>query len=336
MRAAKFQGAGIPLSIEQVPDPEPGPTDAIIKVARCGICGSDIHMTSGHAMDYAPGTILGHEYSGEVVAVGKDVTSLKVGDRIAAMPATGCGHCAACLSGQPMSCFQWEGRIGGFGEYLRAAAASAVKLPEALSFADGALVEPLAVSLNGVQLAGMTPGARVLVIGAGAVGLAAIYWARLMGAGRIAAASPSRRREALALQMGADAFETLGEGESERIAAALGGMPEIVLECAGAVGVLQKSIELAGPRARIVSLGFCTQPDPILPSLATWKQVSLGFGFSWSLDQFRHAVDTLDRGHVEPRLMISDTVSLDALPAAFEAIRAGASQTKVQVSPWQA
>src|SRR5579859_5606620 len=98
MRAAVFRGAGRPLTVETVPDPAPGPGEAVIKVGRCGICGSDIHMTSGHGADYPASTILGHEYAGEVVALGKGVTGLKPGDRVTAMPATGCGQCAACLA----------------------------------------------------------------------------------------------------------------------------------------------------------------------------------------------------------------------------------------------
>jgi (R,R)-butanediol dehydrogenase/meso-butanediol dehydrogenase/diacetyl reductase len=324
------------LVVEHLPDPEPGQGEAVIRVARCGICGSDIHMTSGHAMDYPAGTILGHEYAGEVVAIGPGVTRLKPGDRVTALPAKGCGHCPACAGGYPLGCSAMQGMIGGFGEYLRITEAGAVRLPDTLTLADGALVEPLAVGLRGAVLARLTPGARVLVLGAGSVGLAALFWARQLGAGRIVAASPSARRRALAEQIGADGFEVLGEGEGERIAAALGGPPDVVLECAGAVGLLQKAVEHVRPGGMIVSLGFCTSPDPILPSLATWKQVTIAFSFAYALDEFRHAVDVLDRGRVEPRLMISETIGLDALPAMFEAMRGGSSHTKVHVDPWQA
>lgn len=333
MRVAVFKGAGTALAIEQRPDPDPGVGEAVIRVGRCGICGSDIHMTSGHALDYPAGTVLGHEYAGEVVALGPEAEGLRIGDRVTAMPAAGCGRCTACLSGYPLGCAQMAGMIGGFGEYMRISAAAAVKLPVTLSLADGALVEPLAVGLGGVQLAAMRPGARVLVLGAGSVGLAAIFWARQLGAGRIVAVSPSLRRRTLAQAMGADAFEPLGEGASERINAALGGPPELVLECAGAIGMMQASVELAGVGATIVSLGFCGQPDPIVPSLATWKQVNLRFSFAYRLTDFQYCADVLDRGHVEPRSMITETIGLHALPQMFEDIRANAFQTKVHVDP---
>lgn len=336
MKAAVFKGAGTPLVVETLPDPEPGVGEAIIRVERCGVCGTDLHMTSGHGMDAPIDSVIGHEYCGEVVAIGRGVDTLKPGQRVTAMPVAGCGQCSACLAGYPMACAQMEGRVGGFGEYMRIAAASSVILPETLSAADGALVEPMAVGLRGVRLAKMQPGARVAVLGAGSIGLAAIYWARLLGAGKITAISRSQRRADLAVEMGASGFEALGEGEVERVASALGGMPEIVLECTGAVGMTQKSVELVAPGGTVVSLGFCTSPDPILPSLATWKQVTLKFSFAYDLREFQHCADVMAAGHVEPRLMISRTVGLHDFPDMLEALRSGANETKLHVDPWGA
>lgn len=336
MKAAVFKGAGTPLVVETVDDPTPGEGEAVIKVQRCGVCGTDLHMTSGHGNDVPVGTVIGHEYCGEVVALGKGVENLKLGQFVTAMPASGCGSCQACLAGYPLACAKMEGYVGGFGEYMRIAAPSSVVLSETLSPADGALIEPLAVGLRGVRLSGMEPGARVAVVGAGSIGLATIYWARLLGAGRIVAISRSARRADLALQMGANGFEALGEGETERIAAALGGMPDIVFEGTGAVGMTQKAIDLVRPGGMVVSLGFCTSPDPILPSLATWKQVTIKFSFAYDLREFQHCADVLDAGRVEPRLMISRTVDLDAFPKLFEELRAGANETKIHVDPWSA
>jgi threonine dehydrogenase-like Zn-dependent dehydrogenase len=276
-------------------------------------------MTSGHATDFPAGTILGHEYAGEIVDIGAGVTNFKIGDIITAMPCKGCGKCAACLAGAPLMCAQMQGLVGGFGEYLRAAATSAVKLPASLSLADGALVEPLCVGLHGVSLAQLVPGARVLVLGAGSVGLAA---------------SRAARRAGLAVQLGADDFVQFGDGEAERIADVLGGPPDVVLEAAGAIGMLNKAIELVRPNGLIVSMGFCTSPDPILPSLATWKQVRLAFSMGYTLGEFQFCTDILAAGHLEPRLMVTETVGLNALPDAFEALRAGSGQTKLHVNPW--
>jgi len=331
MRAAIFKGAGQPWAIEILPDPEPGEGEVVVRVCRCGICGTDLHMTSGSAWDFPAGTVLGHEYAGEVVAIGRGVEQIRIGDRITALPAASCGHCDACQGGQIMLCKGMRGYMGGFAEYLRAPASSAIKLPQTLSFADGALIEPLAVGLHGVALAKMAKGARVLVLGAGSVGLAAIFWARRLGAGRIVAASRSARRADMAKQLGADSFVAFGNDEVGEVQEALGGAPDLVLECAGHVGMLGKAIEHVRPDGAIVSMGFCTHPDPVVPGIATFKQVRMIFSMAYTLAEFTEVAATLDRGHVEPRAMVRETIGLDRLPDMIDALRSGADQTKVQV-----
>jgi threonine dehydrogenase-like Zn-dependent dehydrogenase len=153
MRAAVFKGPGQPLSIEILPDPVPLSGEAVIKVQRCGVCGTDLHMTSGHGNDAPIGSVIGHEYCGEVVALGKDTAGLKVGDFVTAVPAVGCGHCPACVAGYTMACLEMEGMVGGFGEFMRISAPNSIVLPKTLSPADGALVEPLAVGLRVVAIA---------------------------------------------------------------------------------------------------------------------------------------------------------------------------------------
>jgi (R,R)-butanediol dehydrogenase/meso-butanediol dehydrogenase/diacetyl reductase len=129
MRAAVFKGPGKLLEIETLPDPVPLEGEVVIKVGKCGICGSDLHMTDGHgAIQMPPGHILGHEFSGEIVEVGKGVQGFKVGDLITSMPTTGCGSCPACLKGEPKWCPKRVSMQGGYGEYLRTKATSAVKL----------------------------------------------------------------------------------------------------------------------------------------------------------------------------------------------------------------
>lgn len=335
MRAVVYEAPGRPFILEDLPDPEPGRGEVLLKVSRCGVCGSDLHMTSGHGgMTLPGGRVLGHEYAGEVVALGKGVEHLKVGDLVTSIPLTGCGACDACAHHHPALCANMRGMVGGFAEYVRAAAAGTIRLPQTVSLADGALAEPLAVGLHGVALAKMRPGARVLVMGGGAVALAAIFWARRMGAGRIAVMSRSLRRAALALEMGADIFLESGDDEASRVAEALGGAPELVIECIGVTGALEKCVQLAGRYGTVVSLGFCTAPDPVNPAVATLKEVRLIFSMHFTLPEFQFTVDTLEAGHLQPRAMISDTIALADLPGAIERLRGPNNDTKVQVAPW--
>ncbi len=332
MRAAVFHGAGRPLAIETFDDPQPAPTDVIIKVHRCGICGTDVHMTSGHGWDFPKGTVPGHEYAGEIVEVGAQVSSFRKGDLITALPSQGCGHCEACARGHYTLCHQAGGLMGGFGEYLRIPAYLAIRLPRTFSAADGALVEPFAVGLYGVRMAAIRPGDRVLVLGGGAVGLMAIYWARRLGAGRIVAASRSARRADLALTMGADAFVQTGENEKQEIVAALGRAPDVVFECAGAAGLLAQAIQHAGLYGHVVSMGFCTSPDPVIPAIAAYKGVRLSFAVGYTLRDFEYAADVMAADAVDHRKLITSVVSLDELPGTLEELRQPNLETKVQVS----
>lgn len=333
MKAAVYREAGKPLVLETLPDPEPGPNDIVIQVQRSGICGTDLHMTEGHQWQFATGTVPGHEYAGEIIELGANVSGLKKGDLVTALPSTGCGHCDACHHGNLALCHNAPGVMGGFAEMLRIPAEVAIKLPGTLSAADGALIEPLAVGLYGVRMAGIQPGDRVLVLGAGSVALCAIYWARRLGAGRIVAMSRSERRKEMALRMGADAFVPYGEDETGDVVEALGGQADVVFECVGSPGFVMKGVQHVRTLGKVLSMGFCTAPDQLIPAVAGYKGVSLQFPVGYSLKDFQHVADVMDAGHVDPKVLISSTVSLDELPAIFERLRSANSETKVHIAP---
>jgi threonine dehydrogenase-like Zn-dependent dehydrogenase len=138
----------------------------------------------------------------------------------------------------------------------------------------------------------------------------------------------------VALDVGAHAYATLGENEGEQIDTLLGGKPDLVFECVGVVGMLGKAVERVRPSGTIVSMGFCTSPDSVVPAIATFKQIRLLFSMAYTVAEFEEVARTLDRGHLEPRKMITETVGLAALPATIEGLRTNATQIKVQVEPW--
>lgn len=331
MKAAIYPGSGKPVVIATLPDPVPGPGEVVIRVARCGICGTDLSMTKGEAFDFGTDVQFGHEYAGEIVAAGPNAQGWKIGDRVCAIPSLGCGNCMACDHGNNVLCRTGGSAAVGFAEYARIPISSAVRLPHSLSLADGALIEPLAVSLYGLRHSGIQRGARVLVLGGGTVALYAIYWARMMGAGRIAAMSRSARRAGLALEMGADAFVAFGPDEAGEVIEALGGAPDLVLECVGAPGMLAKAVTHVRPFGQIVSLGFCTAPDPVMPALAAYKCAAIRFVVGYGPDEFRHSANSFDKGHVDPGVVISRTVMLEDLPATMAALRQPNAETKVHV-----
>jgi threonine dehydrogenase-like Zn-dependent dehydrogenase len=223
--------------------------------------------------------------------------------------------------------------MGGYAELIRVPTSSTIKLPSTLSAADGALIEPLAVGLYGVRMSNIQPGDRVLVLGAGSVALCTIYWAKRLGAGRIVAMSRSARRKGLVLEMGASGFVQYGDNEVNEAIEALGGKPDIVFECVGTPGFLMKGIQHARTLGKVVSMGFCTSPDPVIPAAAGWKGVTLQFPVGYTLRDFQHVADVMDEGFVDPKILISSVVSLADLPTQFELLRSPNNETKVHVAP---
>lgn len=335
MKAAVFQGVHKPLVVETTPDPECGPADVVVKVGRCGICGSDLHISEDPIFGVPAGVVLGHEYSGEVVAVGKEVATIKVGDRLAAFPLQSCGQCGPCLTGNPTWCE--KGMVvggGGYGEYSKIAEHQCIRMPDGVSLTDGALVEPLAVSLHALNLSKMKAGARVLVVGAGPIGLAAVFWARRLGAGKIACTASSTKRAALAMEMGADVFVGASETPVEDVNRALGGPPEIVFECVGKPGLIQRCVEHVAPRGMVVVVGLCTQPDTFMPFAAIMKECIIQPSAFYEVRDFQTTLDVLNAGILTPHAMITDEITLKALPEAFEALKQRTHQCKVMVNAW--
>jgi len=332
MRAAVFKGLGERLSVETVLPPVPGAGDLIVAVERCGICGSDLHMTTDPVFGLEPGTVLGHEFAGEVVALGRDVTGFRVGDRVCVPPMQGCGACQACLAGEPGHCPGLALIGGGYGELTAVQARQAVRMPAGLSASDGALVEPLAVALHGVRESRLRPGGRVVILGAGPIGLATAFWARRMGAAKVVVTDLGNWQEERALAMGATHFVSHAGDHVAAVDGVLCGKADIAFECVGAPGMIAQAIDHVRAKGQVVILGLCTRPDSFVPFRAIMKECNLRFSNFFRLNEYQAALDMLEGGHAEPRMLITDTVPLDGLPDMFEALRTRTHQCKVQVS----
>jgi len=202
MRAAVATGG---LHVEEVPLPEPGPGEVRVRVLACGICGTDLHFEKAGL--WAPGCIPGHEMLGEVDALGDGADGVARGDRVAVEPLVACGACPACRSGRPAICpgSQVLGihRPGGFADYTVAPAQRLFPVPADLPPEVGALVEPMAVCVRGVRRGALAPGERVLVLGAGTIGLLSVLAARELGAGEVWASARHPHQAELARALGA-------------------------------------------------------------------------------------------------------------------------------------
>ena len=333
MLAAVCHVSDQPLVIEQRPMPEPGPGEVLVRIERCGICGSELHSADGPARSFPGGLVFGHEYAGRVVTLGDGVDGLREGDLVALYPAVGCGSCAACQRGNAILCPKASRLLGGYAQYACIPAEAAIALPAGLTAADGALVEPLAVSYYGAKSARFTGDERVLVLGAGSIALAAAYWAKRLGAARIVVMSRSTARADMAKAMGADAFVAYGENELREVADALGGAPDVVFECIGSPGFLGKAIDHAAPFARVVSLGLSRAADPVLPIAAGMKDLTITFPVGYSIEDFRHVAQTMLEGSIDPKHMITSVVPLANVPEKFAQLLQGHADTKVQIAP---
>jgi len=333
MRAVTFQGLHQKLANETLPDPTPGAGDVVVKVGRCGICGSDLHMTEDPAYGCKHGDVLGHEFAGEVVGMGKDVTGLKTGELVSVIPLKSCGNCEHCRKGQVQWCTGFGLQGGGYAEYAVTKPNQCVKLGADVSLADGAIIEPMAVALHGVNLSGMKTGDRVLVLGAGPIGLAVAFWARRLGAARVAVQDISTFQETRALDMGADHFVVDPAdpvGSAER---ALGGKADIVFECVGLPGLIAQAVDQVKPQGTILLLGLCTKPDTFNSFAMLSKEVKLVTSAFFTVPEYEMSLAALDRGAMEPRLLVTETISLDATPEVFESLKQRSGQCKVLIAP---
>lgn len=333
MRAVVTQGLHKSLTFENLADPEPGEGELVVKVGRCGICGSDLHMTEDPAFGMQAGDVLGHEFAGEVVELGKGCEGFAKGDLVSVIPLKSCGQCASCRAGEVAWCDLFGHQGGGYAEYAVTKPNQCVKLPKSLDLADGAIVEPLAVALHGVNMSQMKKGDKVLILGAGPIGLAVAYWAKRAGAGRVALQDIADHQQQRAVGMGADIFVVDREypvGSAEK---ALGGKADVVFECVGIPGLIAQAVKQVRPRGTITLLGLCTRDDTFNSFDMLSKEVRLITSAFFTQQDFEMALDVLDAGATEPRLLITDTITLEDTPDVFEALRNRTHQCKVLIAP---
>jgi len=333
MKAVTFQSLNQPLQLESVPDPVPAEDEVVIRIGRCGICGSDLHMAQDAAYGCQKGDIFGHEFAGEVVETGGDVTGLKTGALVSVIPLRSCGKCDHCRAGAVQWCQTFGLQGGGYAEYAVARPNQCVPLGADVSMDDGAIVEPLAVALHGIRRSGLTQGDKVLVIGAGPIGLAVAFWARRLGAARVVVQDIHDFQRNRALEMGADNFVADPSDPVGSAKRALGGKADIVFECVGAPGLIAQAVDQLRPQGTILLLGLCTVSDTFNSFAMLSKEVGLVTSAFFTVPEYEASLRVLDQGAVEPRLLVSDTIKIEELPDMFERLKAGSSQCKVLIAP---
>ncbi len=307
----------------------------------CGVCGTDVHIYHGEAgsAEVTPPVVLGHEYAGIVEEVGADVKGLAPGDHVAVDPNIYCGACTPCRDGKKQFCEHLQAlgvtRDGGFAQYSAAPAAQCFKLAPELPFEAGAMAEPLACCLHGIDAAGIRPGSTVCVIGGGAIGLLMVQLARLSGAAKVILSEPVELRRSAGLSVGADlAVDPLREDLSARVREAAGKSgADVVIECVGNTAATRSAFEAAGFGATVLlfSVPAPTATVP-LPLFDVYKKELAIRGSFINPDTHLRAVELLSAGRINVEPLITHTFGIGEMEQAIK-MQMGGESIKVMVLP---
>ncbi|QUG40681.1 galactitol-1-phosphate 5-dehydrogenase [Psychrobacillus sp. INOP01] len=261
------------LIYEDVETPVPGLGDVLIKVKYTGICGSDIPRVNGDAAHSYP-IILGHEFSGEVVEVGKNVKSLAVGDRVAGAPLLPCMVCEYCSNGDYALCeaysFIGSRRSGSFAEYVVVPEKNAIRFDSSISFEQGAFFEPITVALHGIRRLDFQSGRSVAILGIGNIGFFTLQWLKILGAGHVTVFDISEERLELAKRFGAD--ECINSSDPSFLEQLDGRRYDYVLETAGNTTTIKLTFELVKKKGSVCLIG--TPTKELAFSVHEWEHLN--------------------------------------------------------------
>ncbi|MDD6324855.1 MAG: NAD(P)-dependent alcohol dehydrogenase [Lachnospiraceae bacterium] len=327
MKVAVMLGIG-KMGFEERDIPQPKDDEVLVKLEYVGICGSDLHYyESGAIGDYVvkPPFVLGHEPGGTVVEVGKNVTHLKVGDRVALEPGKTCGHCEFCRTGRYNLCpdvvfFATPPVDGVFQEYVAHEAGLCFKLPDNVSTMEGALIEPLAVGFHAARQGGAQAGQTAVVTGAGCIGLVSMMALKAMGVSKVYSVDVMDKRLDKALELGADGvINGSKEDAVKKVLELTGGMGcDLVIETAGTEITTRQAVQMTKKGATIVLVGYSKTGEIKMPiSLALDKELTFKTVF-----RYRHiypmAIDAVASGKVNLKGIVTNEFALDDIQEAMD------------------
>lgn len=315
-----------------------GSNEVRVEVAFCGICGSDLHLR--HSPAVPAGSVMGHEFSGVVAEVGESVEGHRPGDRVAVYPFAPCGECANCARGDLHVCMQaavtglgMGANPGAYAESVVAAESMLLRLPEGMSLAHGALIEPLAVALHGIAIGETEPGDTCAVIGAGPIGTMTALGLKAKGTERVVVVERNERRQERMRALGVEA--TGLDDVHVRVMDALGGEPpDVVFECAGNPAAPALATELVRSRGIIVLLGVLEEPVEISQLVLMIKEAQMRASFAYTRGDFEEAADLLARGRLPADALITHTAPLERAQEMFERLESASTEdVKILLAP---
>ena len=342
MQALRFHAAR-DLRVEEVAEPSsPGAGEVLVRVATCGICGTDLHeyvagpivtAVEPHPLTGAQNPqILGHEFAGDVVATGPGVTSVAEGDRVAIMPLAYCGHCAYCRRGlqhlcATMACVGLSHDWGGMAELATVAEYQVVRLPESVTYEQGAVIEPTAVAAYGVERAGVAPGDSVLVTGAGPIGALAALCAHSAGASTVYISEPNPARRARAEALGvAVVLDPTSVDVPELLREQTGGLGvDAVIECSGHRDGFSSGISSLRRRGTLAQTGLFVGEASVEPMLWSLNDLTIVGTWCYWVYDFDRVAAQIAAGSLPVERIVTSSVTLDGAPDAFARLASGAA-----------
>ncbi len=314
--------------------------EVVVKVLKAGICGSDLHYFESFAI---PNLVMGHEFCGEVVYPGCR-TDLKAGDRVTALPISPCNTCDACKSKNVQYCKStWSDALGlslshpgAFSEYLHVRSDMVIKVPDNVTNEEAAMVEPAAVSLHAVNLAKINENSKVLVVGAGIIGMLSLLFAKKMGAKMVAVSEANEERGNMAVKFNlADKFYDVKKEDTiaNMLKDTEGGF-DVVIECCGNSPAVTSSIVTVKEGGTIVLVGVSLKPIEVPTALIVTKELKVLGAIAYTYEEFNDVINMLANKEISLKEFITDTVSLEGVNEAFGRLISGKSKDiKILVDP---
>lgn len=328
------------FEIKEIKEPKSTKGSVVIDVIRAGICGSDIHYWEAGE---PKGLVMGHEFVGTVSNPGSR-KDLKVGDRVTALPISPCGECEACLSANPQYCRQtWTYALGlsltnpgAYAPKIAFRPDMIIKVPDNVSDIEGALCEPTAVGLHAVHLADIRVGQRVLIIGAGIIGLVSAMFAKLEGASYVVVSetNPARGKNAVKLKVADEWLDARDKDFVQTAIAKSQGGFDVVIECCGNSPAVNSAVMVAKPGGKVVLAGVSLTPISFYNTVAVMSELTIVTAIAYTKEEFTTCLDLMSKKLIDVKKFVSKTVGLEGVQGAFEELTNGkTSSIKILIDP---
>lgn len=348
MKALRWHGVK-DLRVENIAEPAAGKGKVKIKVECCGICGSDLHEYTAGPIFISDSTphpltgekapiVMGHEFSGQIVEVGEGVTKFQKGDRVVVEPIFACGECEACKQGlynlcDKMGFLGLAGGGGGFSEYVAADEHMVHKIPDSVSYEQGALVEPSAVALYAVRQSKLQVGDRAAVFGTGPIGLLVIEALKAAGASEIYAIELSEQRKQKAAELGAIVLDPSQVDVVKELRDRTGGGVDVAYEVTGVPAVLNNAIDAAKLGGEVMIVSIFEREAAIKPNAIVTKERTMK-GIIGYRNVFPAVIKLMEQGYFPAEKLVTKRIQLDdVVDHGFEALLKEKNQVKIMVKP---